>query len=496
MLPPGFYPPWSTASVSAGPPPPGYDDGLRRSQASAVGCSGSRDSSPRRPAQRLGGSVHHAHSDHRSLVYPPSSIALAVPVTSTADLSSRGQLRDSGLRASVQQSAPLVSGLSDLRYSDCGSDHVPATSEPDDEVGGSSCSDFGEDEFPPVLSKEPASHSSSGLLEALSMFTDVVKVSEEPQTGLSLADQVLGRIGSTVTQSTVSESPIVQRAIADARRRFLNPSLADASSHDAQASSDRAQLAQPAPVLAPHTSRLPLNGPNWVCSSLRPRCQNLTVSEADKERLGLPKQPLKPALVQDSALQRFEGSAARGLVATGRLDTVLAALATALAGGNSDQSPDPEREHRVIQELLSSLSDCTRFVADAFATQHLNAVLLRRDRYLSQSVLPTTAQAVARSLPVAPPYLFGSAAGQVVQEAASHASNTLALRASLKAVNSARRSAPSGPQRRKAPKFSAPSRRPRGASNASKRGRSSTGRPPASRTGQRSAPPAKGQHPQ
>lgn len=96
--------------------------------------------------------------------------------------------------------------------------------------------------------------------------------------------------------------------------------------------------------LVSHSSRMPLTGPDWVCASFRPRCQNLLVSEADKDRLGLPKHTLKPAIVQNVALQRFEGSAARSLVAAGWLDTVLAALATALAGGDSDQSPDPERD--------------------------------------------------------------------------------------------------------------------------------------------------------
>ena len=348
---------------------------------------------------------------------------------------------------------------------------------------------------PSLSSTEADSSSPAGLLEALTLYTDTVQVRQVPQTGLSLTDKALGLTASTTSQSSVSESPLVMRALALARRRFLTPSLVEDSGLDAPSVSDGDQLSHQSPALAPYPRRLPLRGTYWLCSAF-PQGTSLSVTESDRVRLGLPKRPHLTTPVSELALLRMESASARGLITVGRMDTVLAALTSALAGGDSDPSPDPERDHRLFKALLVALADGNRFLSEILAAHHFNAVLLRRDRLLSQSVLPPAARAEARSLPVSQPFLFGSAAGRVVQEAASQASNTLAFRASLKATSTARRPAPAASHPRKAPRFSAPARRGRTAFPAA-RGRRPATRPKADRRpAPRSAPPARGQHPQ
>ena len=371
----------------------------------------------------------------------------------------------------------------------------PTWSEAEDEVSDSYSTDAADDDMP-LLSKESDPPSSAGLLEALSLYTDAVQVSQVPLTGLSFTDKALGRTDTTKPKSSVLESPLVTRSLATARRRFLTPSTADSSVQSAPSVSDGAQLAQPAPVLAPYPRGLPFKGPNWLCSTFPRPGSCLSATEADKGRLGLTKQIPSSVAVSEAALQQLEVAAAKGLITSGRMDTVLAALTSALAGGDPDASPNPDRDHLLIKELLVSLSDATKFLSETFAAQYQNAVLLRRDRLLSHSVLPQVAKAEARSLPVVPPFLFGPETGRVVQDAASSASNTLAFKASLKAASLARRPASSASRPRKSMRFSAPARRGRVPSSAS-RGRRPPVRPRTDRRPeQRSAPPSKGQHPQ
>ena len=296
-------------------------------------------------------------------------------------------------------------------------------SESDDEVSDPDSAVVFDGEMP-ILSIESDAPSSSVLLEALSFYTDTVPVSHVPQTGLSLADKALGRTESTLIQSSVSDSPLIARDLATARRRFLTPSLADDFGQVVDAASEVAQLTQPAPALAPAPRRLPIRGSRWLCSAFPSPGTGLMVTEADRDKLGLSSRTSSDVLVSDSALRLFETSAEKGLMTAGRMDSVLAALTSALSGGDPSRDPDPEREHFMIQALLGALADGTMFLADILATQHLNAVLLRRDRLLAQSVLPSAARAATRSLPVVSPFLFGSETGRVVQEASSHASNT------------------------------------------------------------------------
>ena len=224
-------------------------------------------------------------------------------------------------------------------------------SESDDEVSDPDSAVVVDGEMP-ILSKESDAPSSSVLLEALSFYTDTVPVSHVPQTGLSLADKALGRTGSTLIQSSVSDSPLIARDLATARRRFLTPSLADDFGQVVDAASEVAQLTQPAPALAPAPRRLPIRGSRWLCSAFPSPGTGLMVTEADRDKLGLSSRTSSDVLVSDSALRLFETSAEKGLMTAGRMDSVLAALTSALSGGDPSRDPDPEREHFMIQPYL------------------------------------------------------------------------------------------------------------------------------------------------
>ena len=216
-------------------------------------------------------------------------------------------------------------------------------------------------------------------------------------------------------------------------------------------------------------------------------------------RLGLSAKPATSVMVSERALRRFEFTATRGLATAGMMDTLLAGLATAVDSPGEGPYTDSGGAN-ATQTLLSALSDCVQHTADHLATLYFNVVLLRRDRLLESSALPHTARAAARSVPVAQPWLFGSAAGQVVTEAAAHASSALALRASMSAVSRSaarsRRPPPRGAPPRKVPRTSAPLRpqaRPHSAPRPPVRPPQRRYRPAVSVRGRA---PHKGQHPQ
>ena len=361
---------------------------------------------------------------------------------------------------------------------------------------GSLLSESGVDaEQPPVLSREPAVSSSTGLLEALTTYTDAVKVVTEQRTELSYAEQALGHSHSRSLHNVIQESPIIQRSLRSVQQRFLAPSTAEGSMPGADALSDRASLSQPVGHLAPPPGRNPFRGLNWEFTSFRPRCRPLCISDEEKDRLGVSDRSQRSLAVSDRALRNFEYSAAQGLATVGSLDTMIAALANACLERDESQSSDGRQADSAIRALLSAMADNTQACADYLSTVYHNTVLLRRDILLSASILPAAARASARSIPVTQPFLLGSKAGQVVQDAAAQASSTLALRASVASATKARRPAASGAPPRKAARVATPARPPSGYSTQARRRPVTQQRIQPRRQDQRRAP-QKGKHPQ
>ena len=326
------------------------------------------------------------------------------------------------------------------------------------EFGDSSLDEDGTTELPPVLCPEPPSSPTPGLLEALTTYTTAVQVREEPRTDLSYAEQALGQSRAPRSTSHVKESPLIQRALQSARSRFLAPSVVEGSMSGAEASSDRAPLSQPVGSLAPPPNLLPPRGVHWQSTSFRPRCKPLFISDEEKDRLGLSDRTPSRMSITDKTLRSFEYCAAQGLASVGAQDTLIAALATALAERDVSASQDGPHEDPALRDLLTALVERTHHCAEFLATLYFNSVLLRRDLLLSSSILPSAARATARSVPVSQPFLLGTAARQVVTDAAAHASHALALRASVASAAKARRPAPPRAPPRKAPRMSAPAR--------------------------------------
>ena len=347
-----------------------------------------------------------------------------------------------------------------------------------------------DDDLPPVLPRETTSR--AGLLSVLSHYTDSVVSVEEPLTELSYAERALGRSTAHQTASHVRESPLVRRALTAARKRFLAPSAAEYSLSGMGTPLEESQLSQSVGLLAPPPGHGPCRSVNWQFTSFRPAGRTLHFADEEKARLGISRTPRPSVAVQEKSLRHFELIAQRGLATMGKMDLLLAALATA----TSDQDAPPSSESScedANQVLLSAMSDCIQHTADNLATLYLDAVLLRRDRILDASALPPAAKASARALPITQPYLFGSAAGQVVQDAAAQASSALALRASMAQATQRRRPPPSGAPPRKVPRRAAPAHQAPGQSPRPRP------RPPARShrqpLGQRRAP-NKGKHPQ
>ena len=511
--PHGLHSPWTFSAPPAGPaqlsqlpPPPGYGP-LYTAPPPGFGFQPMAPPPPTHPPLHYRTASSGEATTTPAVPIPRASVVTQASRSATA--SHRAPIPRSQAVQEVDRHSPgarsqdWLAPDSDFEPQDVAYSHASGDDVTDQVMagqygyeGGSPFSDADWDlDQPPVLHREPATPSPSGLLDALSTYTDAVTVVEEQRTDLSYAEQALGRFSSGLGQTQIHESPLIQRALQHARQRFLAPSSAECPLPGADAPSERATLSRPLGHLAPPPGRNPLRGLNWQFPSFRPRRRPLGTSDEEKDRLGLSRRPPTCVPVSDKALRNFEFSAAQGLATVGTLDTMLAALANALSERDDSRSCDPHQESDAVPALLSALVDNTQACADYMATLYFNTTLLRRDLLLSASILPATARATARAVPVTPPYLLGSAAGQVVQDAAARASSALALKASMASAARVRRPATQGAPPRKAPRLSAPPRSS-SSSSAPARQRSATfSRNPPRRQDQRRAP-VKGKHPQ
>ena len=508
--PPGFapLPPQPSAVGTPLRPPPGfeqrYDHGLQ--QPDSMTAPPSRRSTATAPR-------HHSRSS-REATSPPGRTHRSGPTGHTRlTADSCLAMSDNPRRQTGQEVGQHFPGVrmgewdapdSDTDSQDVAFSHVTGDGQSDqamadqwDSEDGSQCTDSDYDaEQPPELDREHTASSTAGLLEALTTYTCAVKVVTEQRTGLSYAEQALGRANTRRCQTQVQESPLIQNSLLRARERFFSPSMAECSVSGADALSGRVTLTQPMGHLAPPPGVNPFRGINWNFPSFRPRCKCLCPSDEEKEKLGISDKSLRSTLpVSDRALRNFESSAAQGLATVGTLDTMIAALANAFKERDESQSSaDPRQSDDAIRALLSALSDNTQACADYLANIYHNTVLLRRDLLLSSSVLPAADRASARSYPVTPPFLLGSAADKVVQDAAARASSTLALKASVASAAKARRPAFSGGPPRKAPRVATPAR-PSGRSAPPRKRPATFSRSHPPRQDKRRASP-KGKHPQ
>ena len=423
-----------------------------------------------------------------------------------ADRRAQGILSESGYDSHYVDDPPVsVTGHWDLdpleramaTATDFPSMDEASLADPDDFEGDSLLADTDtEADAPPVLQRESYTPSLSALGEALSCYTDSIKVIEEPQTGLSYAEQALGRSAAQSSSTFVQESPIIERALHDARQRLLGPSTADSRFPGAASLTAGPPLDQSFGQLAPPPARAKDRGLRWLFPSFRPRCQPLLSTEAERDRLGVHRKLPSTTQISHKALLSFELTAAQGLTTMGMMDTMLAALANAVSELDQSQVSADEQDGNAITSLIEALADSTKHAADCLATLHLNSVLLRRDRLLTRSVLPRAARVAARSLPVQQPFLLGAAAGQVLNDAAAQASHTLALKASLAASAKSRRPGPHNAPPRKVPRAAAPPRPTAGFSPTGQKRPAMSTRPLPRQQGRRRAPPPKGKHPQ
>ena len=476
---PPFRPPPGLGSMPSLPPLPPLPSGASATFSSPAGYGGRVESPPRTPDGR--GHGGRVESPPRAPTPAPTLAPAATPATqgghspvscrvsitgvhSGHDISARTRAVPPPVlpaaHVSRATSAPRAATRADAHLVDA-SDQSPtggsgeALIDQPFEDGSLLSAYSADDDLPPVLSRETTPQ--AGLLDVLAEFTDSVVSVEEQPTELSYAERALGSSAARPSSNHVRESPIARRALTAARRRFLAPSTAEFSRAGLDNHAEEPQLSQSLGLLAPPTGPGPCRSVNWQFTSFRPAGHTLHVSDEEKARLGISRAPPPSAPVTEKTLRTFELLAQRGLATMCKMDTLLAALAT-VTGDKDESSSSGSPSEEATHVLLSALAECIQYTTDNLATLYFDSVLLRRDRMLSASPLPPAAKAAARSVPIAQPLLFGSAAGQVVQDAAAQASSALALRASVAQATQRRRPPLSGAPPHKAPRRSTPAR--------------------------------------
>ena len=342
---------------------------------------------------------------------------------------------------------------------------------------------------PPEWDQEVPASAFKSLHDALGAHSDVLQVSEVRPEAQSYSERFLGSDFLQQSRPRIVESPLIAKALTSARRRLASPGAARTVAHPGL-EIDQPVLGRPVgDLIPPMPSPFPLSA-GWTFSSFSERFHPLSVSSSDQTRFGSPAR--KSCSVSPNNLASLESLAARSLAGVGTLDTLFAALMSALStpgapGFSLAMDPDLSAAETLVKQIVLKMQQS----AADMATLYSNVVLLRRDHYLASSSLPTDVRALVRSSPIQQPWLFGPAASKLVASAAESASRELALSA-LSAQSAGRSSASKrrqsqDPRRAKVPRLdSGRQQRPFVSRPTARRGRGGSrqsARPPVPRQG-------------
>lgn len=293
------------------------------------------------------------------------------------------------------------------------------------------------------------------LHDALASHSDVLSVSDKRPEAQSSSERFLGLDFIHKSRPQIAESPLIGKALTSARKRLTTPGAARTVAHPGL-ESDQSVLGRPVGDLVPNVNNPFLSSVGWTFPSFPDRFNSLAVSSGELSRFGA--STGKPCQVSFANLKSLETASARSLAGVGTLDTLFAALMSAITTpGDPDFSlamdPDVSSAEVLVKEIVRKMHQS----AADLATLYTNVILLRRDHVLASSALPADVRALMRSAPIQQPWLFGPAAAKILSSAAESASRELAL--SALSAQAAGRSAPtkrkqsSDPRRAKAPRL-------------------------------------------
>ena len=321
------------------------------------------------------------------------------------------------------------------------------------------------DDAPPDWDQEATTTQYQGLHEALGSYSDVLEMKDTHAEAQSFSEQLLGSDFVQKSRPRIAESPLIAKVLSSARKRLAAPGSARTVPQP-DTESDHSVLGRPVGDLIPSPPNPFPVRVGWSFPSFRERFQTLSVSSSETQRLGT--STSSRHYVSAGNLKQLESSAARSLAGVGALDTLFAAMMSALSAPGSPvfalaSQPDVSAVETLVKHMVLKLQQS----AAEIATLYTNIVLLRRDSFLTFSSLPGDVRALVRASPIQQPWLFGPAAGKIMNVAAESASRDLAL--SALASHSGGRSSSSGKRkqsfdsrRAKAPRLdhSRPQRQP------------------------------------